>query len=63
MRVHVICYPSNEEGIFTLKVFLLDEFLGVFRRKNRLPKDVSIILDTSIENKEIYNKKGITGVY
>lgn len=63
MRVHVICYPSNEESIFTLKVFLLDEFLGVFRRKNRLPKDVSIILDTSIENKEIYNKKGITGVY
>lgn len=51
------------ESIFTLKVFLFDEFLGVFWRKDRLPKDASIILDTSIENKDIYKKKSITGVY
>lgn len=48
----------------TLKVFLLDEFLGVFCRNNRfLMMSLLVSLVISIESKGIYKKKDITGVY
>lgn len=48
--------------MFTFRLFLSDEFLGVLWRNNRFLVDVSISLAISVENNGKY-KNDIIGVY
>lgn len=66
-QIYICCVLNviipKKRVIFTFKMFLLDEFLGIFWINNKLLDNVSIGLIILIESKGIYKNKGINGVY